>query len=214
MLESVGFIQWCIENLNYFTVAFLMMIESSFVPFPSEVVVPPAAYKAAAGELNIFLVVLSATAGAVVGALVNYVLAFYLGRPVVYKFANSKFGNMCLITQESVEKAEEYFKEKGAVSTLVGRLVPAVRQLISVPAGLAKMKLSTFLTFTALGAGIWNCVLAAIGYYLHSVVPKDLLMDKVNEYSHSISMVILALVGAFVCFLIYKGVTGGKKSKD
>ena len=74
--------------------------------------------------------------------------------------------------------------------------------------------MSTFLTFTALGAGIWNCVLAAIGYYLHSVVPKDLLMDKVNEYSHSISMVILALVGMFVCFLIYKGVTGGKKTKD
>lgn len=213
MLESVGIIQWCIENLNYWTVAFLMMIESSFIPFPSEVVVPPAAYKAAAGELNVFLVVLSATIGALLGALVNYVLAFYLGRPVVYKFANSKFGHMCLITQESVEKAEAYFKEKGAMSTLIGRLVPAVRQLISVPAGLAKMKLSTFLIFTALGAGIWNCILAAIGYYLHSVVPKDQLMDKVNEYSHSISMVVLALVGLFVCFLVYKGFSGGKKSK-
>ena len=140
-MESVSFIQWCLDNLNYWTITLLMTIESSFIPFPSEVVVPPAAYNAAAGELNIYMVVLCATIGACLGALINYGLALWIGRPLVYKFADSRLGRLLLLSGEKIEVAEKYFRDHGVVSTLVGRLIPAVRQLISIPAGLAKMKL-------------------------------------------------------------------------
>ena len=205
-MTSVAFIQWCLDHLNYWTITLLMAIESSFIPFPSEVVVPPAAYKAACGdELNVFLVILFATIGANIGALINYYLAYFVGRPIVYSFANSRFGHMCLISEEKVKQAEEYFDKHGALSTFIGRLIPAVRQLISIPAGLAKIKLSTFLLYTTLGAGIWNAILAAIGYYLHSVVPEDQLMEKVTEYSHELGYVFIAIGVFIVGYLIYKG---------
>lgn len=133
-MESVAFIQWCLDHLNYWTITLLMAIESSFIPFPSEVVVPPAAYRAAANqELNVYLVVLFATIGANIGALINYYIAKIVGRPLVYKFANSRFGHMCLIDEAKVEKAEKYFDDHGAISTFIGRLIPAIRQLISIP---------------------------------------------------------------------------------
>lgn len=205
-MESVAFIQWCLDHLNYWTITLLMTIESSFIPFPSEVVVPPAAYRAAANqELNVYLVVLFATIGANIGALINYYIAKIVGRPLVYKFANSRFGHMCLIDEAKVEKAEKYFDDHGAISTFIGRLIPAIRQLISIPAGLAKMKLSTFLLFTTLGAGLWNSILAAIGYYLESVIPEDQLMGKVTEYSHEIGYVFIAIAILIVGFLVYKG---------
>ena len=205
-MESVAFIQWCLDHLNYWTITLLMTIESSFIPFPSEVVVPPAAYKAAAGNgLNVYLVVLFATIGADLGAIINYYLAKWIGRPLVYKFANSRFGHMCLINEAKVQHAEKYFDDHGATSTFIGRLIPAVRQLISIPAGLAKMKLSTFLLYTTLGAGLWNSILAAIGYYLHSFVPEDQLMGKVQEYSHELSYVFIAIGVIIVGFLVYKG---------
>lgn len=208
-MESVAFIQWCLDHLNYWTITLLMTIESSFIPFPSEVVVPPAAYKAAVGDsMNVYLVVLCATLGADLGALINYFLAKWLGRPIVYKFANSRFGHMCLIDEAKVQHAEEYFDKHGALSTFIGRLIPAVRQLISIPAGLAKMKLGTFLLYTTLGAGIWNSILAAIGYYL-STVPgietEEQLLAKVTEYSHELGYIFIG-IGAFVVgYLIYKG---------
>ena len=205
-MESVAFIQWCLDHLNYWTITLLMAIESSFIPFPSEVVVPPAAYRAAANqELNVYLVVLFATIGANIGALINYYIAKIVGRPLVYKFANSRFGHMCLIDEAKVEKAEKYFDDHGAISTFIGRLIPAIRQLISIPAGLAKMKLSTVLLFTTLGAGLWNSILAAIGYYLESVIPEDQLMGKVTEYSHEIGYVFIAIAILIVGFLVYKG---------
>ena len=161
-MESVAFIQWCLDHLNYWTITLLMAIESSFIPFPSEVVVPPAAYKSAvSNEMNVFLVVFFATVGANIGAMINYYLAKWLGRPIIYKFANSRIGHMCLIDEAKVQKAEQYFEERGALSTFIGRLIPAVRQLISIPAGLARMKMGTFLLYTTLGAGIWNAILAA-----------------------------------------------------
>ena len=206
-MESVAFIQWCLDNLNYWTITILMIIESSFIPFPSEVVIPPAAYKAASGnnDLNVYLVVLFATIGANIGAPINYYLAYFVGRPIVYKFANSRFGHMCLIDEDKVKHAEAYFDKHGALSTFIGRLIPAVRQLISIPAGLAKMKLSTFLLYTTLGAGIWNAILAAIGYMLESVVPEDQLLEKVSQYSHEIGYIFIA-IGAFIIgYLIYKG---------
>ena len=206
-MESIGFIQWCLDNLNYWTITLLMAIESSFIPFPSEVVVPPAAYKSAAtGDLNIWLVILFATLGAVIGALINYFLALWLGKPIVYKFANSRFGHMCLIDQQKVETAEQFFIKYGVAATLVGRLVPAVRQLISIPAGLAKMNLLKFALFTALGAGLWNAVLAAMGYYLEAIVPEDQLIATVTEYSHEIGYVIIAVVALALAYIIYKGV--------
>ena len=205
-MESIGFIQWCLDNLNYWTITLLMAIESSFIPFPSEVVVPPAAYKAAAsGDLNVWLVIFFATVGALIGALINYGLALWLGKPIVYKFANSRFGHMCLIDQQQVEKAEQFFIKYGVAATLVGRLVPAVRQLISIPAGLAKMNLPKFMLFTAIGAGAWNAVLAALGYYLEAVVPEEQLISTVTEYSHEIGYVIIAVVALALSYIIYKG---------
>ena len=206
-MESLGFIQWCLENLNYWTITLLMAIESSFIPFPSEVVVPPAAYKAAAsGELNVWLVVFFATLGALIGAFVNYFLALWLGKPIVYKFANSRFGHMCLLDEQKVIKAEQFFVRYGVIATLIGRLVPAVRQLISIPAGLAKMNIAKFALFTAIGAGAWNAVLAAMGYFLESVVPEEQLLATVTEYSHEIGYGIIAVVAIALAYLIYKGV--------
>lgn len=206
-MEGVEIIQWCLDHLNYWTIALLMAIESSFIPFPSEVVVPPAAYKAAgaSSDLNVVMVVVAASIGAIVGSLINYGLAYFLGRPIIYKFANSRLGHMCLLDEQKVQVAEKYFNEHGAVATFTGRLIPAVRQLISLPAGLARMNLGKFVLFTVLGAGIWNAVLAAIGYYLAAVVPEDQLMEKVTEYSHEISYGIVAVVVLILGFLFYKG---------
>ncbi len=205
-MESAAFIQWCLAHLNYWTITLLMAIESSFIPFPSEVVVPPAAYRAAApgSELNVFLIILFATLGANIGAIVNYFLARWLGRPIVYSFANSRFGHMCLIDEQKVQRAERYFDEHGAIGTFIGRLVPAVRQLISIPAGLARMSLSRFLLFTTLGAGLWNTVLAVIGYSLAAVVPEDELMARVNTYSHEIGYGMIVIAISIVAYLIYK----------
>ncbi len=206
-MESLGFIEWCLEHLNYWTITLLMAIESSFIPFPSEVVVPPAAYKAAAsGELNVWLVILFATLGAVIGAFINYYLAVWLGRPIVYKFANSRLGHMCLLDEQKIVKAEEFFVRYGVAATLIGRLVPAVRQLISIPAGLARMNPAKFALYTAIGAGLWNGVLAALGYFLESVVPEEQLVATVTEYSHEIGYGIMAVVALALCYLIYKGV--------
>lgn len=208
-MESV--IQWCLDNLNYWTITFLMAIESSFIPFPSEVVVPPAAYKAAAGELNVICVVLFATIGAIIGATINYVISYTLGRTFVYWFVNTKFGHLCMLSQEKMERAEAYFREHGISSTLVGRLVPAVRQLISIPAGLSKMKFHIFILFTFIGAGVWNTILACIGYGLHSVVPMDQLTAAVSEYKPYLT------IGGIILFLIFVGflvVSGLKKNKS
>lgn len=204
-------IQWVLEHLSYWVIVVFMAIESSFIPFPSEVIVPPAAWLAATpdGDMNIFLVILSATLGAVIGALVNYGLALWLGRPIVYAFANSRFGHMCLIDQEKVETAERFFDQHGAISTFVGRLIPAVRQLISIPAGLARMGLARFVLFTTLGAGIWNTVLAALGYYcsrIPGLSTKEQVVELAGKYSHEIGYVLFAVVALVVGLLIYKAI--------
>lgn len=205
-MQSIPFIAWCLEHLNYWVITLLMAIESSFIPFPSEVVVPPAAYMAHAdGELNVFLVVVFATIGAEIGALVNYALAYYLGRPLVYRFASSRLGHMCLIDEDKVRRAEAYFDEHGAVGTFFGRLVPAVRQLISIPAGLARMKLGRFMLYTALGAGLWNSILAAIGYYLATVVPYEELDARVEMYSGELKYAMVGVAVLVVAYLVYKG---------
>lgn len=204
-MESVEFIQWSLEHLNYWTVMLLMVIESSFIPFPSEIVVPPAAYMVAEkGDMNLVLVIIAATAGALIGSLINYAIAYYVGRPVVYKFANSKLGHLCLIDEAKVVKAEEYFAKHGAISTFIGRLIPAVRQLISIPAGLAKMKMSTFILYTTLGAGIWNIILALTGYYLQRVMSLDEMLSTVKTYSYEFKIICLVLGIIIVVYLLFR----------
>ena len=196
-------LQWCLDHLNYWTITLLMTIESSFIPFPSEVVVPPAAYHAASnGEMNVVLIVLFATLGAIIGALINYFISLWIGKPLVYRFADSKLGHMLLLSGEKVNKAEDYFNEHGAVSTFVGRLIPAIRQLISIPAGLSKMNLGRFVAFTALGAGIWNTVLAMLGFVLEKSVPEDKLIETVTHYSHEIGYSIAAIVVVVLAVVI------------
>ena len=201
-----------LDNLNYGAIVFLMFIESTFIPFPSEIVVAPAAYHAAAGELNIVLVILFATIGADLGAIANYALAYYHGRPIIYRFVNSRWGRLCLLNTEKLEKSEKYFADHGAVATLTGRMLPVIRQLISIPAGLAKMNFWKFILYTTLGAGCWNCVLAALGWYLHSIVPEEQLNNKINEYGEYIKWITISIF--VVAVLIYAIVRHYKKKKQ
>ena len=188
-----------------------MLLESTVIPVPSELVVSPAAYHAAGGNLNVWLVILFATIGADCGATINYIAGKYLGRPVIYSFANSKWGKMCLLNQEKVEKSEKYFYDHGMVATITGRLIPGIRHLISIPAGLAKMPYLWFLLYTTLGAGVWNCILAALGWYLHSIVPESQLNDKIMEYGDYIKWTIIALVIIAVIFFVIKQKRGKKQ---
>jgi membrane protein DedA with SNARE-associated domain len=195
-----------------------MTIESSFIPFPSEIVVPPAAYVAGiegsslhttnSYPLNVLLVVLFGTLGAMLGAIINYLLAMWLGRPIIYAFADSRLGRLCLLSSEKVQKAEDYFNEHGKVSTFVGRLIPGIRQLISIPAGLCKMHFGWFLFYTFLGAGIWNLVLALLGYIAHGQ------MDLIHAYSHELSIIIIALLGVGILYFIVKAVIKRRKATN
>lgn len=209
-MDTAGLFLWILNNLSYWVVVVFMAIESSFIPFPSEVVVPPAAWKTMDPDsgMSFVLVILFATLGADLGALINYYLAKWLGRPVVYRFADSRLGHMCLIDRAKVEKAEQFFRDHGAASTFFGRLVPAVRQLISIPAGLAGMNVGRFLIFTTLGAGAWNTVLALIGWgiykYTDLKTTNDVYLQAV-KYSHEIGYVLLALAVVVVGVLAYKG---------
>ena len=204
-------IDFVLQNLDYWWVFVFMAVESSFIPFPSEVVVPPAAFLALMEDnpMNIFVVVIVATLGADLGALVNYYLARWLGRPIVYRFADSRIGHMCLIDRAKVEHAEAYFRDHGSAPTFFGRLVPAVRQLISIPAGLSGMNLGKFLLFTTLGAGVWNSVLALLGYLIHTqtnLTTTAQVAELATRYSHEIGRVILVLAVFVVGFIFWKGV--------
>lgn len=203
-LNAAWFFDWFVNNASYLFVFIFMVIESSFIPFPSEVVVPPAAYLAMQkGDMNIFVVVLVATAGAIVGALVNYVLSLLIGRPIVYAFADSRLGHACLIDRAKVEKAEKYFDEHGAASTFFGRLIPAVRQLISIPAGIARMNIWMFIIFTGLGALVWNAVLAALGWWLSRHVSLDQLYESVEKYNSYLTMAGVAILVLCVLYILY-----------
>ena len=195
---------WLLNNLTYPNIMLLMLLESTVVPVPSELVVAPAAYHAAGGGLNVFLVVLMATIGAAIGASINYVVALYVGRPVIYKFANSKWGKMCLLNQEKVEKSERYFDNHGVAATLTGRLIPGIRHLISIPAGLARMNYWKFLLFTTIGAGAWHSILAALGWYLHSFIKPEDLESTIKQYNHYIVLGIIAIVALAVVYFVVK----------
>lgn len=206
LFDASQFFAWFVDNANYWFVFLFMVIESSFIPFPSELVVPPAAYLAmqSGSSMNIYCVVLAATAGALVGALVNYYLAMWVGRPIIYKFADSKFGHICMIDREKVDRAEKYFDAHGAASTFIGRLIPVIRQLISLPAGLARMNIGIFIVFTTLGALVWNILLGLTGYFLSTFVPLSQLFDKVEEYNSYLTYAGYALGVICIIYIIYK----------
>jgi membrane protein DedA with SNARE-associated domain len=192
-----------LNNLNYPAIFILMLLESTVVPVPSELVVAPAAYHAAGGHLNVVLVILFATLGADIGASINYFVALYVGRPVIYRFANSRWGKLCLLNQQKVEKSERYFDNHGVIATLTGRLIPGIRHLISLPAGLARMNYWKFLLYTTIGAGAWHTILAAMGWYLHTAmgdINDEDLKNIIGQYNHYI---VIAIVTIVVAILIY-----------
>ena len=190
-----------------------MLLESTVVPVPSEFVVAPAAYMAMSGDINLWLVILVATIGADCGATINYLVAYYVGRPIIYSFANSKWGKMCLLNQQKVEKAEKYFDNHGAVATITGRLVIGIRHLISLPAGLAKMNFWRFLLYTTIGAGAWHAILAGLGVYLHTIVPKEELYATIEVYSEYIKYGIIFIILLVAVFFIAKKTYNRKKAK-
>lgn len=209
----MSIISTLLSNLNYGTIFFLMLLESTVIPVPSELVVAPAAYHSAAGNLDIWLVILFSTLGADAGASINYLAGWLLGRPVIWRFADSKLGKLCMLSHEKIEKSEAYFNNHGMVATITGRLVPGIRHLISIPAGLAKMHYWKFLLYTTIGAGAWNCILAAMGWYLHTIVPEDQLHDKILEYGEYIKLVIVALVVIAIAYFTIKWFMKRKSNK-
>ena len=193
------FTQWLVDTIGkmgYTGIISLMFLESSFFPFPSEVVMPPAGYLAWKGEMSLTLVLLSGIFGSILGALFNYWLAVKLGRPFLLKY-----GKYFFISQESIDKADKFFQKHGHISTLVGRLLPVIRQYISLPAGISRMPLKTFTIFTTIGAGVWVVVLTFAGYFLGE--HQELL----KEYLHviSISCIALALIIALGYYFVWKG---------
>lgn len=198
---------WFKDHMNYWTVLVLMAIESSVIPLPSEVVVPPAAYFSlqANSSLDFWVVILVATAGAYLGSAINYGLSMIIGRPIIYAFADSKVGHFLHLSKEKMEKAELYFQKKGSISIFFGRLLPAVRHLISIPAGLSRMNFGTFSMFTIIGAGIWNVILAGLGYLLYRVVPDDSqFFAQLEHYNHYLKIAGFVLLGAVILYIIYK----------
>ena len=208
-LDAQLLYNWFKDNMGYTLIFLLMAVESSFIPFPSEIVVPPAAYFACSGashaNINVVMVVVVATLGALIGACVNYLISMFIGRPVIYGFANSRIGHMCLIDAEKVEKSEKYFASHGAVSTFLGRLIPGIRQLISIPAGLARMNFVKFCVFTSLGAGIWNVALAALGWWLSTFVAEPDLYAQLEANNKYLTYAGFALFGVIVLYIAYKG---------
>ncbi len=208
LFDAKEFFAWFVDNANYLFVFVFMVIESSFIPFPSEVVVPPAAYLAVTrgDDMTVIGVVLAATAGALVGAFVNYFLSLWIGRPLVYRFADSRIGHACLLDRAKVVRAEHYFDKHGAISTFIGRLIPAVRQLISIPAGIARMNIGVFAIFTTLGALVWNAILAGLGYWLGQSVPLETLYDTVEKYNSYLTIGGLIIAIACIGFIIFNAV--------
>lgn len=197
--EIINFIVDTVGSLGYAGIFFMMFLESSFFPFPSEVVMIPAGYLAYKGEMNIFLVVISGILGSLAGALFNYFLAIKLGRAFLLRY-----GKYFFISEETIFKMEEFFTKHGHISTFFGRLIPVVRQYISLPAGISRMNIFVFSLFTSLGAGIWVIILTLLGYFLGD---NETLL---KEYLHQIIIGILLLIVVF-SFVYYK-ITKRKKS--
>jgi membrane protein DedA with SNARE-associated domain len=196
--------QWLVQNIldmGYLGIFILMMIESSFIPFPSEIALIPAGYLAQQGEMNIFAIFIAALFGSLAGAFVNYFGALVIGRRLLLKF-----GKYIFIPNSAMEKMEAFFKKHGPISTFTGRLIPGIRQLISIPAGLSRMPLLPFSIYTALGAGIWSMVLIALGYILGE--NKELIAT----YLHQITLAVLGTL-VVVLFVYIRRLKNGNDYK-
>ncbi len=194
--EIVNFIVDTVGALGYAGIFIMMFLESSFFPFPSEVVMVPAGYLAYKGEMNIYIAILAGIAGSLAGALFNYFLAIKYGRKFLVKY-----GKYFFIKEETIIKMEEFFKKHGHISTFSGRLIPAVRQYISFPAGLAKMNLLVFSIYTTLGAAIWVIILALLGYYIGD---NEALVKEYLRY----------IIAGILFFLVILAVWYYKKNKN
>jgi len=193
----VQFLVSTIGSMGYLGIFILMTIESSFIPFPSEVVMIPAGVLVFQGEMNFLLALFFGILGSIAGALINYYLALYLGRKTVNKLV-LKYGKLLFIDESSLLKSDNFFKKYGDITTFVGRLIPVIRQLISLPAGFAKMNMSKFLLYTTLGAGIWCIILTIIGYLYGSN------MDTINPILNKITiwLIIFCLIIIVIYILI------------
>ncbi len=186
------------QGLGYWGVGILMTIESSFFPLPSEIVVPPAAFLASQGQMNFFWIIIIGTLGSVLGAIINYVLALYLGRLVVYRLAEQRWAKLLMITPAKIERAEKYFLTNANSATFWGRLIPVIRQLISLPAGFCRMPFGNFILYTTLGSIIWVSILATLGYFVGT--NKALLA----QYYQEIFWILLILGVLWFAWKIYR----------
>ena len=208
MLES--FVHWLLErfrDMGYPGIVILMAMESSVLPVPSELVMPPAGYLAAKGEMNIVIAIACGVLGSVLGALANYGVALWLGRAVI-----RRAGRYLLISEKALDRAERFFDRHGEISTLLGRMLPVVRHLISIPAGIARMSLPRFVLFTGLGAFLWCTILATIGYVLgqHEDVLSNL--DVQHYVSRALVYVIPALIVTAIVYAWWQRRRGGAKT--
>ena len=193
MHEIINWLLTTIGTMGYPGIFILMAMESSVIPVPSELVMPPAGYLAHQGEMNIWVSILMGTLGSLVGAYANYFTAHYLGRPLVLKY-----GRYVWITEEKFAKVERFFQRHGEISTFIGRLLPVIRHLISLPAGLAGMNHLKFSLYTLLGAGLWCTVLAVIGY----VIGKEQAL--IMKYSHQAVIGVLIFSALLVSGYVWR----------
>ena len=202
MLES--FIQWLLDrfrDIGYPGIVVLMAVESSIIPLPSELVMPPAGYLAAKGEMSLPLVIVCGMLGSVLGALANYGLAAWLGRAFVHRM-----GRYVLVSERSLERSERFFAAHGEISTFIARMLPVIRHLISLPAGLARMPIPRFASFTALGSGIWCTVLTLIGWTIgrkENVLLGALNVEVRREAAHAMTIIVPALVLLTIAYVVW-----------
>jgi membrane protein DedA with SNARE-associated domain len=197
-------VQWITETifaLGYPGIVALMALESSFFPFPSEVVLPPAGYLAAQGRMNVWIALGAGITGSLIGAVFNYLVAVRLGRPLLHRY-----GKYLLIKEKTLDRAEEYFRSHGEISTFVGRLIPVIRQYISLPAGLARMRLDLFALYTALGAGIWCAILTWIGWYLGTQAERfgSLPPEQVHRYVKTALLILAPAVALLIVIYVVR----------
>lgn len=197
-------IEWALAHLSYWVVFMLMVMENSVVPLPAELIVTPAAYNAANGKMNVILLIAVSTIGSTIGAIINYYLSLWLGRPAIYKFADSRWGKLLFLNRKKMEKAEELFRRNGKISTFIGRLLPAGRQFISIPAGLAHMDIKAFIVYTTLGSAIWNSFLVGLGYYLAYLLPEDQIAAELEKYGMQLNAAFIVIVATAILWHIAK----------
>ncbi len=199
-MDLTALLEWYLDNLNYWVLTILMILENSLVPLPAELIVAPAAYQAANGEMSLLALIACTTFGSTIGAIINYGISRHLGRFIIYKFADSRMGKLLMLDKSKLERAERLFLKHGNISTFFGRLLPFGRQLISIPAGLARMPILSFIFYTTIGSAIWNSILAGAGYYLAHILPREELASTINRYSLEISAVFVVIIIIYIFF--------------